>query len=182
MNTSLEPVHYYSGWSIFFGIVLVVAGFASIVLPFFAGIAASIFFGWLVLFAGIAHLVYAWFERGAGAIVWQIFIGILYTVAALIMLFLPIAAVLALTLVLAWFIAIEGIFELIFFARLRSVPGSAWLLVDGIISLLLSGLIFFGWPSSSFWALGILVGVSLLFSGFARLVMSMGRRRLILAV
>jgi uncharacterized membrane protein HdeD (DUF308 family) len=78
-----------AGWSILLGVLLLLAGLLAIVAPFFAGIAASVFFGWLVLFAGIAHLVYAWSERGAGAILWQILIGIVYVIAALYMLVLP---------------------------------------------------------------------------------------------
>jgi uncharacterized membrane protein HdeD (DUF308 family) len=62
------------------------------------------------------------------------------------------------------------------FAFLRRLPGSVWFLVDGVISLLLAGLIFFHWPSSSFWAVGTLVGISLLFSGIARLTFSIGPR------
>jgi uncharacterized membrane protein HdeD (DUF308 family) len=165
----------------FFGILLVVAGVASIALPLVAGIAASIFFGWLILFAGIAHLVYAWFERGAGSVIWQILIGLVYIAAAIAMLLMPVTAVMTLTLVLGWYIAIEGIFELVLYSRVRRVPGSGWFLFDGIISLLLAGLIVFRWPSSSSWVLGTLVGVSLLFSGIARLTVPMARRRIAIA-
>ena len=164
------------GWSIFLGVLLLVAGFLAIIAPFFAGIAASVFFGWLVLFAGFAHLVYAWSERGAGAILWQVLIGIVYVIAALYMLVLPIAGVVALTLVLAFYIALEGAFELAVFSRLRRLRGSVWFLVDGLVSLLLAGLIFFRWPSSSLWAVGTLVGISLLFSGIARLTLPMSLR------
>jgi len=167
-----------AGWSIFLGLLLLLAGLLAIVVPFFAGIAASVFFGWLVLFAGVAHLVYAWSERGAGAILWQVLIGIVYVIAALYMLVLPVAGVVALTLVLAFYIAVEGVFELAVFTRLRRLRGAAWFLVDGLVSLLLAGLIFFHWPSSSLWAVGTLVGISLLFSGIARLTLPMGLRSL----
>jgi uncharacterized membrane protein HdeD (DUF308 family) len=167
-----------AGWSIFLGLLLLLAGLLAIAVPFFAGIAASVFFGWLVLFAGVAHLVYAWSERGAGAILWQILIGIVYVIAALYMLVLPVAGVLALTLVLAFYIAVEGVFELAVFTRLRRLHGAVWFLVDGLVSLLLAGLIFFHWPSSSLWAVGTLVGISLLFSGIARLTLPMGLRSL----
>jgi len=165
-----------AGWSIFLGVLLLLTGLLAIVVPFFAGIAASVFFGWLVLFAGVAHLVYAWSERGAGAILWQILIGIVYVIAALYMLVLPVAGVVALTLVLAFYIAIEGVFELAVFTRLRRLRGAVWFLVDGLVSLLLAGLIFFHWPSSSLWAVGTLVGISLLFSGIARLTLPMNLR------
>lgn len=164
------------GWSIFLGILLVVAGMFSIAAPFFAGIAASVFFGWLILFGGIAHLVYAWSERGAGAVLWQVLIGLVYLVAGFYMLLRPVAGVVALTLVLGVYIFLEGVFELALFALVRRRPRSVWFLVDGLVSLLLAGLIFFHWPSSSVWAVGTLVGVSLLFSGFARLTFPMQPR------
>ena len=171
MNTISSPLHP-TKWSIVLGVLLVVAGILAIAVPFFAGIAASAFFGWLILLAGVAHLIYAWSERGAGAILWQVLIGLVYLVAAFYMLLLPIAGIIALTLVLAIYIAIEGIFELVVFSMVRRRRGSVWFLIDGLVSLLLAGLIFFQWPFSSLWALGTLVGISLLFSGFARIAWS----------
>ena len=160
-------------WSILIGVVLLIAGFLAIAAPWFAGIAASFFFGWLILFAGVAHLIYAWSERGAGAVLWQILIGIVYVAAALWMMLRPVAGVVALTLVLGIYIALEGIFELAMFTAVRRLRGGIWFLIDGLISLLLAGLIFFHWPASSLWAVGTLVGVSLLFSGIARLTLPM---------
>jgi uncharacterized membrane protein HdeD (DUF308 family) len=87
------------------------------------------------------------------------------------MLYMPAAGVVALTAVLAVYIALEGVLELVLFGVVRRLPGSVWFLVDGIVSLALAGLIFWGWPASSLWAVGTLVGVSLLFSGVARLMM-----------
>lgn len=161
------------GWSIFVGVLLLVAGLIAIAVPWFAGIAASVFFGWLILFSGAAHLIYAWSERGAGAVLWQVLIGIVYVIAALYMLVMPVAGVAALTLVLACYIALEGVLELAAYSLLRRLPGTFWFLIDGIISLLLAGLILFHWPSSSLWAVGTLVGISLLFSGIARLTLPM---------
>ena len=158
-------------WSIFVAVLLLLAGLMAIALPFFAGIAASVFFGWLLMFAGIAHLVYAWSERGAGAVLWQILIGIAYLIAALYMLVLPVAGVVTLTLVLAFYIVVAGIFELAVFFHLRGLPGAIWFLVDGLASFLLAGLIFLHWPSSSLWAVGTLVGISLLMSGIARITL-----------
>ncbi len=167
-----------TGWSIFMGIILMLAGFAAIWIPFTAGLVGTIFFGCLVLVSGIAHWAYAWFERKAGGVLWQILIGLIYIIAGVTMLLLPVNAVFVLTLVLACYIAIEGVLELVFFFLwLRLLPGSAWFLIDGILSLLVSILIFVGWPSSSLWALGTLVGVSLLFSGVARLTLPMLRPR-----
>lgn len=166
-----------NGWSIVIGVILMLAGLASILLPFAAGIAGTIFFGSLVLVSGVAHWVYAWSERRAGGVVWQIFIGLVYLLAGISMLLLPVSGVFALTLVLACYIGIEGVLELFFFFWLRPLPGAVWFLVDGIVSLLLCVLIFVGWPSSSLWALGTLLGVSLLFSGLARFTLPILRPR-----
>ncbi len=174
--TEVLPYPRSGGWSIALGIVLLVAGFLAVALPFIAGIAATIFFGWLILLSGVAHLVYAWSERGAGAIVWQILIGVVYILAALFLPFFPLAGVVTLTLVLGIYIAVEGVFELGAFAALRRFRGSYWFLIDGMVSLLLAALILFHWPSSSLWALGTLVGVSLMFSGIARITLPMGLR------
>jgi uncharacterized membrane protein HdeD (DUF308 family) len=163
-------------WSIFLGALLLVAGLIAIALPPIAGIAASVFFGWLLLFAGVAHLVYAWSERGAGAVLWQVLIGVVYVAAALYMLVLPVAGLVTLTLVFAYYIVVSGIFELVVFARLRRLRGSVWFLVDGLVSLVLAGLIFFHWPLSSLWFIGTLVGISLLFSGIARITLPLSVR------
>jgi uncharacterized membrane protein HdeD (DUF308 family) len=167
------PKAHSHGWSIFLGILLVIAGILAIAVPIFAGIAASLFFGWLILIGGVAHLVYAWSERTAGHVVWEVLIGIAYIVAALYILFRPLSGMAVLTLVLAVYIGVTGIFELAAFAALRKAHGAGWFLLDGIISLLLAGLIFYHWPSSSVWAIGTLVGISLLFSGIARLTLPM---------
>jgi uncharacterized membrane protein HdeD (DUF308 family) len=176
VSTMLSTYTRSATWSIFVGVFLLLAGLMAIALPFFAGIAASVFFGWLLMVAGIAHLVYAWSERGAGAVLWQILIGMSYLIAAIYMLVLPVAGVVTLTLVLAFYILIAGIFELAVFFRLRGLPGTIWFLIDGLASFLLAGLIFFHWPSSSLWAVGTLVGISLLMSGIARITLPLSLR------
>jgi uncharacterized membrane protein HdeD (DUF308 family) len=163
-------------WSIFMGGLLLLAGLLALGLPFFAGIAASVFFGWLLMFAGAAHLVYAWSERGAGAVLWQILIGAVYVIAAFYMLLLPVAGVVTLTLVLGSYIMVQGIFELAIFVRLRPLRGAIWFLVNGLASLLLACLILLHWPSSSLWAVGTLMGISLLLSGIARIILPLSVR------
>jgi uncharacterized membrane protein HdeD (DUF308 family) len=168
-----------TGWSIFLGVVLMIAGLVAIMAPLFAGIAASIFFGWLLMVGGVAHLIYAWSERGAGAIIWQILIGVVYLIAAFYLFASPVSGVISLTLIFAIYIAMEGIMELGLYFRIRARHGAGYFLLDGVVSLLLAGLVFFHWPLSSAWFLGTIVGISLIFSGIARLTLPMGRRRLL---
>lgn len=167
--STFQPYMRWPVWSFVMGALLLLAGLVAIAVPFFGGIAASIFFGWVLLFASVAHLGYAWTRRGAGAVLWQILVGIAYLIAALYLFMLPVAGMVTLTLVLVFYIAVEGILELVIFSVLRPLPGSVWFLVDGLVSLLLAALIFAHWPSSSLWAIGTLVGISLVMSGIARM-------------
>ena len=179
MSSSAVSTHP-TGWSIALGVLLIVFGVFATIAPLFAGIVASLFFGWLILLGAVAHFTYAWSERGAGAVAWQALIGFAYLVAAFWIFLHPVGGVVALTLVLACYIAAEGVLELAFFGVVRSLPGASWFLVDGVISLLLACLIFLHWPSSSAWVVGTLVGISFLFSGIARLTMPVYRRRMML--
>ncbi|HYK80344.1 MAG TPA: DUF308 domain-containing protein, partial [Micropepsaceae bacterium] len=61
--------------------------------------------------------------------------------------------------------------------KVRSVEGSSWLLLDGIITLFLGGMIYGQWPSSSAWAIGTLVGVSMIISGVTRVMLSLAVRK-----
>ena len=90
----------------------------------------------------------------------------------------PLLGVASLTLLLASLFLIEGVLDIVSYARLRPAKGAGWLLFDGLVTLLLSLLIWVHWPSSSAWAIGTLVGVSLIMSGVARVMMSVAARRL----
>jgi uncharacterized membrane protein HdeD (DUF308 family) len=91
----------------------------------------------------------------------------------------PVAGLASLTLLLAIYLFVEAVLELVLGFRLRPRPGSGWLLFDGIVTLVLAILIWRSWPSSSEWVIGTLVGISMLFSGTARLSLSLGARRVL---
>jgi uncharacterized membrane protein HdeD (DUF308 family) len=181
MGTSSVAEHA-TGWSMAIGVLLILLGVLAMVAPFFAGLAATVFYGWLIAFAGAGHFIYAWSERGAGAALWQMLIGVLYLFAGFYVIFHPIGGIVALTLVLGFYIAVEGVLEIVTFFAVRRMPGTAWFLVDAIASLVLAALILLHWPNSSVWAIGTLLGISILFSGVARLTMPMSRRKLVPAV
>ena len=91
----------------------------------------------------------------------------------------PLIGVASLTLALAIYLFAEGVLELVLSFTLRPMPGSGWLLLDGIVTLILAILIWRAWPSSTAWVLGTLVGISMLFSGTARLMLSLAARRVV---
>jgi len=158
---------------------MIVAGLLAIVIPPAAGIAVTIFVGWLLVFSGLAHFVYAWHTRSTGSLIWEILVGIAYVFVGGYVLYRPLLGMASLTLGLAIYLFAESVLEFVMAVRLRPQRGAAWLFVDGIITLILAIMIWRTWPSSTAWVLGTLVGISMLFSGITRLMISLAARKLV---
>ncbi|HEX3986936.1 MAG TPA: DUF308 domain-containing protein [Acidobacteriaceae bacterium] len=169
-------------WSIAFGVWLIILGVLAVAVPFHAGLAATVLIGWLVFLAAVTHLAYAWSERSAGILIWEILIGIAYGVAGFYLLLHPMIGIATLTLVLAFYIAVEGALELVAWSGLRHSDAAVLFLIDGLVSILLAALIFLHWPSGSNWILGTFLGVSMLMSGLVRLALPVRRRVLMLGM
>ncbi len=167
------------GWSIGLSILMILAGCLAIAVPQAAGIAVNLLVAWLLVFSGAAHLVFAWHTRTAGGVLWELLLGVLYIYVGVYLLFRPVAGLASLTLALAIYLFAKGVLELILSFRLRPMPGSGWLLFDGIVTLILGVMIWRTWPSSTEWVIGTLVGISMLFSGISRLMISLAARRLV---
>jgi uncharacterized membrane protein HdeD (DUF308 family) len=165
------------GWSIGLSVLMIVAGILAIASPLAAGIAINLLVAWLLVFSGGAHLVFAWYTRSAGGFLWELLVGILYIFIGVYLLVHPVAGLASLTIALAIYLLLEAILEFVLGFTLRPLPGSGWLLFDGIVTLILAVLIWRTWPSSTGWVIGTLVGISMLFSGTSRLILSLAARR-----
>ena len=155
------------------GILMLICGFLAITLPFASGIGVAIVIGWVLLATGVWHLLFGFRSgSGIGGFLWQLLLAIVYGAAGLMLLFYPLAGLAWLTLVLATFLLIEAALEFVLYFNIRRRVNAAWVLVDAIITLLLGILIWARWPFSSVWAIGTLIGVSLIFSGISRLMLS----------
>lgn len=174
-----ETAKKLSGWYIGFAVLFIILGIISIAEPMLAAIAVALLVGWLLLFGGGAHLVSAFSGGGAGRVIWQVLIGIVYLVGGFYFLTHPLVSVGTLTLFLAGIILAEGVLEIISYFKTRSSGASVWLLINGLITLLLGGLIWFHWPSSSVWAIGTLLGVNLLMTGITRLMFGLAARKVV---
>jgi uncharacterized membrane protein HdeD (DUF308 family) len=165
------------GWSIVLSIVLILAGIFAIALPPVVGIGVLLVVAWLIILSGGVHLIFAWHTRTTGGMIWELLLGVLYIAIGVDVLLHPATGLAALTLVLAIYLFVEGVLELILGFRLRPRAGAGWVLFDGVVTLVLAILIWRSWPSSSEWVIGTLVGISMLFSGTSRLFMALGARR-----
>jgi uncharacterized membrane protein HdeD (DUF308 family) len=167
------------GWSIAISVVMIVAGILAMIIPPAAGLAVTVFVGWVLVFSGILHFVYAWQSRETRAALWEVLVAILYVFIGGYLLWNPIIGLASLTFALAVYLFFEAVLEFILAYRLRPAPGSGWLAVDGVITLILAILIWRTWPSNTPWVLGLLVGISMLFSGVARLMLSLAAKHVV---
>jgi uncharacterized membrane protein HdeD (DUF308 family) len=178
-NSITGDIHRATTWSIVLSVLMIAAGVLAVFSPAVAGVAVTVFFGWLLIFSGILHLAFAWQAGRPGAIVWEILIGVLYGGIGSYLLGQPVAGLESLTLALAVYLVIEGVLEGVLSFLLRPLPGSGWLLFDGILTLVIAAMIVSAWPVSSVWAIGTLVGVSMFSSGITRLMLSVAVRRVV---
>ncbi len=165
------------GWFLALGIVLIVVGIAAICFPLVSTIAAKIFLGWLFLIGGVVMIIHAFSAQAWGGFLWSLLIGILYLLAGGWLAFFPLAGLLTLAILLAILFVAEGIMEIIMAFRVHPSDGRIWLLLSGIAALAVGVLIFLGLPSSAAWALGLLVGINLLFSGWSYVFLALAGRK-----
>jgi uncharacterized membrane protein HdeD (DUF308 family) len=180
-STPSNLVRQASTWSIVWGVLLIIFGMLAVGSPFLAAIAVTGFIAWLIVLAGVVHLILAFHAHGAGSVIWKLLVGLAYLFFGGYLIVHPVLGVASLTLLLASLFLIEGILNIVLFFKMRSVGGSSWVLLDGIITLLLGLMIYMQWPSSSVWAIGTLVGVSMIISGVTRVMLSLAVRRAVVA-
>src|SRR5271166_4933042 len=166
-----------SGKSIVWAIVLIVFGFLAICLPFLTSWGVVVVIAWLIVFSGGFQFIHAFQSQGIGHILWKLLVAILYLIVGIYFLLHPVLGVAAFTLALAIFFVLEGIFDLVAYFQARALPGSGWILFDGIVTLILGILVWRQWPSSSLWVIGTLVGISMIFTGMTRLMLGLAARK-----
>jgi uncharacterized membrane protein HdeD (DUF308 family) len=181
-NSAIETARSASTVSVLWGVLLIVFGMMAIASPFVAALAVSVVVGWLAVMAGIVHVMLAFRAHGAGTMIWKLLVGVAYLCFGGYLIVHPVMGVASLTWLLASLFVIEGILNIVMYVKMRPTRGSSWMLIDGIVTLLLGAMIYLQWPSSSAWAIGTLVGVSLIFSGVARVMMSFAVRKATAAV
>jgi uncharacterized membrane protein HdeD (DUF308 family) len=156
------------------GILLLLLGIAAILIPPLAGLAATIWLGAIFLAGGVIGLIASFRAHGAPGFTWAIVSAILALLAGLLLLWNPVAGLVTLTYVLIAFFILDGITMIMLgIEHRRELTGRwEWLLVNGIIDLVLAAIILSGMPGSSVWALGLLLGIDLVFGGSSLIAMA----------
>jgi uncharacterized membrane protein HdeD (DUF308 family) len=158
--------------------VLLVLGATAVVLPPIATLAVTILLGWLFLVSGILGLITTFWMRHAPGFWWSLLSAVLGIVVGAVLLASPLTGAFSLTLVLVAFFLVEGAVSIMFaLDHKRELSGQwGWMLVSGIIDLGLAIMIFAGLPSTAAWAVGLLVGINMIFGGSALIAMALHAR------
>ena len=168
-------------WGLFLaqGLVMLVLGLLALARPMIATLAVEIFAAWLFLIGGIVGLAGVFTAWKTPGFVWHLIRAVMAILIGILLLWRPIAGILTLTLLLAAFFAAQGIAQIIASISQRAaLPGSwAWVLLSGIIDLILAAIIIAGWPGTAAWVLGLMVGINLIMSGVALVMMALACRR-----
>ncbi len=167
-------------WVLFLveGIVLLVLGALAIIVPPLATVAVTIVLGWLFLVSGVMGLFTTFWMRGAPGFWWALISAVLGIVVGVMLLASPLRAIIPLTILLVAFFIIEGITSIMFaLEHKRELSGRwGWMLVSGIVDLILAAIIFAGLPGTAAWAIGLLVGINMIFGGSALIAMALHAR------
>jgi uncharacterized membrane protein HdeD (DUF308 family) len=168
-------------WALFLaeGIILSLLGFAAIIVPPLAGLAATVFLGWLFLIAGIVGLVVTVGARQAPGFGWSLLSAFVAMIAGAALLWNPLQGLVTLTYVLIGFFVVDGVLIIILaIAHRRELSGKwGWMMVNGVIDLILAGIVISGLPGTLVWALGLLVGIDMVFGGTALVAMALDARK-----
>jgi uncharacterized membrane protein HdeD (DUF308 family) len=173
----LQEFRRNAGWFLALGIILVILGTIALGRSIFVTLASVIFFGWLLVVGGVAEAVQAFWQRQWGGFFLHLLGGVLYVVVGLIVVANPGVSAVALTLVVALFFLIAGAFRIIGALTMR-FPEWRWVLLNGAVTLLLGLLIWRQWPFSGLWVIGLFIGIDLIFTGWAWIMLSLTARRL----
>ena len=181
-NTPLKiltrALHKHAGWFLTEGIILILLGFAAIMGPLLAGIVITVVLGWLLVMAGVVGLVASLRTKAAPGFVWSLLSALWAVMVGAYLLWRPAQGLATLTYVMTAFFLIDGIFMIVLgIAHRRELSGRwEWMLFNGVLDIILAGLIILGLPGSLAWALGLLVGVDLIFGGLSLIMMALHAR------
>lgn len=166
---------------LFQGVIMIVLGVLAVARPVLATIAVDIYVGWLFLISGVIGLIAMFSARNMPGFLWTFVTALLSVGVGALLLWKPVQGALSLTIVLTALFIVEGIFQAVAALMYReAMPGSwGWMLASGLADLALAAIIIVGWPGSVAWVLGLLVGINLLTSGWAIVMVALGAREMV---
>lgn len=156
------------------GVFLILLGIVAIVMPLFFTVVIEIFIGSLLIIGGFAGLSRSFKAKDIPGAVFSMLTYLIFIAAGVLLIVRPLIGVMTLAIILGFFFLFSGLGKIAFALNLKPAKNWKWSLFDGILCIVLGGIIFAEWPSSAPWIVGLLVGIRLLFLGNAMIMISTG--------
>lgn len=163
---------------LFEGILLAILGLAAIIVPPLASLAVTIFLGWMFLISGIGGLIITFWARRMPGFWWSLISAALAVLAGIVLLMRPVQGTLTLTIVVGAYFLAEGVATIMYALEHRRELSQrwGWILTAGLMDIIVAGVIIAGLPGSALWAIGLLVGLNLMFGGATLIGMALAAR------
>lgn len=162
-------------WFLLLGILLIVLGAGVVTSSFYATIFSMILFGIFLIGGGAIQIAQGFLARKWSGVFLSLFLGILYIITGFLCLARPAQAALTITLWIAIFCIIVGLFKMLTSLIVRFEQWG-WVFFNGLVTLLLGIMIYIDWPLSGFWVIGLFIGVDLILAGWSWLWLSLASR------
>ena len=174
-----QSMRDHSGLFLAEGVILCLLGLMAIIVPPLAGVVATVFLGWLFLIAGIVGLAATFRARRAPGFGWALLSGLAAVIAGGVLLWNPFRGLETLTYVMIAFFIVDGILIIVLaIDHRRELSGKwEWMMVNGVVDLILAAIVISGLPGTLLWALGLLVGIDMVFGGGALIAMALEARK-----
>ncbi len=148
------------------GVIAILVGCVAIVVPAVASVGTAIFIGWILVIAGAFLVAGAFTAHSVSSVIWRLFWALLTVIVGIWLIVEPHNGTLTLTLVLGIYFLLMGVTRIAVAFAGRGQQGAGWIGLSGVAGLLIGILVLAKFPSSADWAIGLLVGIDLIFAGW----------------
>lgn len=159
-------------WLMTIGVIMLILGSLAIIFPAASSVSISLILGILLLIGAGGRLISMFSSRGLADFLLKLLVTVIFLAAGVLLLVRPVESTLTLTLLLGIFFVAQGIVNVLISLFMRNVKGWGWLFFNGVVAFILGALIWASWPSSAAWAIGLLVGIYLIFDGWGLIATS----------
>jgi uncharacterized membrane protein HdeD (DUF308 family) len=175
----LQALRRHWVWLLVLGIVMVVFGTFAISWACLTTltVTATWLFGFLLLASGIAEIIHSFWIGRWGGMLFHLLIGMLYVLVGFLIIDQPENAAIQLTLLIAIFLMVSGLFRVVFAVSER-FPSWGWIVLNGVVAFFLGLLIYKQWPTSGLWLIGLYIGIDLIFNGWGWIMLAFSARRI----
>lgn len=171
----IDEVRNNWGWFLALGVLLVLLGCAVISSSFYATIFSVFILGFFLLGAGVVQIIQAFMARKWSGLFLSLMLGLLYIVVGAFCAARPAVAAISLTLWIAAFCFIAGLFRMLT-ALILHFDGWGWVFFNGLITFILGAMIYAEWPFSGLWIIGLFVGIDMILSGWSWILLSLSAK------